>query len=298
MNILITGGTGFIGRALCVDLLDAKHGVTVLSRQRSERVRNLCGAVSVVRSLAEIKADARFDAVINLAGEGIAEARWTTARRALLHSSRIGTTRELIATMARLDVKPAVLLSASAIGYYGDQGDLALSESSSPHDEYTHGLCDEWEQEARQAKALGIRVCLLRTGLVIGRDGGFLSKMLPLFRMGLGGRIGHGRQWMSWIHLADHIAIQKRLLEDVRLHGAFNLTAPQPVTNAEFTTTLARCLHRPACLPVPAPILKLALGEMAGLLLGGQRVLPAAIERTGYRFQYPALQPALEDVLR
>ncbi len=298
MNILITGGTGFIGRALCADLLDSGHVVTVLSRQTAQRVRSLCGAVTVLRSLAEIAEDARFDAVVNLAGEGIADARWTAARKALLHSSRIGQTRELIATMARLRTKPAVLLSASAIGYYGDQGDLALTETSPPHVEYTHSLCAEWEQEARRAQALGIRVCLLRTGLVVGRSGGFLKKMLLPFRLGLGGRIGSGRQWMSWIHLNDHIAIQKLLLEDVRLHGAFNLTAPKPVTNGEFTATLARCLDRPAFLPVPAPVLKLALGEMAGLLLGGQRVLPASIEGSGYRFQYPTLQPALQDVLR
>lgn len=252
----------------------------------------------MLRSLAEITEDARFDAVINLAGEGIADARWTSARKALLHSSRIGVTRELVATMTRLSVKPAVLLSGSAIGYYGDQGDLAVSESSPPHDEYTHRLCKEWEHEALQAQGLGIRVCLLRTGLVVGRDKGFLGKMLPLFRTGLGGRMGDGRQWMSWIHLDDHIAIQERLLEDVHLQGAFNLTAPQPVTNAEFTATLARCLRRPARLPVPSSVLKLALGEMAGLLLSGQRVLPELIERSGYRFQYPALQPALEDILR
>lgn len=297
MNILIIGGTGFIGRALCASLLADGNELTVLSRQAAERVRAVCGPVAPLESLSHIPADARYDAVINLAGEPIADARWTAARKALLRSSRVGVTQELIATLVRLDNKPTVLLSGSAVGYYGDQGDTPLNEMSPPHVEYTHTLCSEWEAEARKAETLGIRVCVLRTGLVVGRDGGFLKKMLPVFRMGMGGRLGDGKQWMSWIHLEDHIAIQKLLLQNAELSGAFNLTAPNPITNAQFTQTLAHCLKKPAVLPVPATVLKLALGEMAGLLLGGQRVLPERIERAGYRFRFANLEQALEDVL-
>ncbi|QSA96614.1 TIGR01777 family oxidoreductase [Methylococcus sp. EFPC2] len=298
MHFLITGGTGFIGRALCADLLAQGHELTVLSRQPSERVRGVCGPVTPLGSLDLICDDARYDAVINLAGEPIADSRWTAARKAQLRASRVDVTRELVGRLARLRHKPDTLLSASAIGYYGDQGDTPLDESSPPHVEYTHTLCLEWEAEARKAETLGIRVCVLRSGLVVGRDGGFLKKMLPLFRAGLGGRIGDGKQWMSWIHLADHIAIQNFLLKDPQLSGAFNLTAPDPVTNAEFTRILAQSLKRPAGLPVPAAMLKLMLGELAGLLLGGQRVLPERILRAGYAFRFPHLQPALEDVLR
>lgn len=298
MNILITGGTGFIGRALCASLLSDGHRLTVLSRQAPERVQATCGAVQPIRTLSELERSEPLDAVIHLAGEPIAAARWTEARKAQLRSSRVDLTWRLVEWLADRESKPAVLLSGSAVGYYGNQGDTPLTETSPPKTgDFAHALCAEWEEAASQATRLGIRVCLLRTGLVVGRDGGFLSKMLPLFKLGLGGRLGDGRQWMSWIHLDDHIAIQKRLLESRHLSGAFNLTAPHPVTNAEFTRTLAQCLKKPAWLPTPAPLLKLALGEMSGLLLGGQRVLPERITQDGYTFRFETLQAALQDVV-
>jgi uncharacterized protein (TIGR01777 family) len=297
MNILITGGTGFIGRALCADLLGDGHELTVLSRQAAERVRAVCGAVTPLGSLRQIPRDARFHVVINLAGEPITDARWTPARKVLLNTSRSGLTRDLIAALDRLEHKPEVLLSGSAVGYYGNQGDRSLTETSPPHAGYAHTLCAEWEAAARRAETLGVRVCVLRTGLVVGRDGGFLKRMVPMFRLGLGGRLGDGKQWMSWIHLSDHLAIQKHLLRHPELSGAFNLTAPHPVTNEEFTRTLARRLNRPARLPVPAIVLRLAFGEMADLLLGGQRVLPERIMQAGYRFRFADLADALEDAL-
>lgn len=225
-------------------------------------------------------------------------ARWTTKRKQSLLDSRVGTTRQLVDIMAKAEQKPAVFLSGSAIGWYGDQGDAPLDESfQTTAGDFGHELCAQWEHAALQAESLGVRVCLLRTGLVVGKGGGFLARMLPPFRLGLGGRIGHGRQWMSWIHRDDHVAITGKLLEDTALSGVFNLTAPTPVSNAEFTQTLSGILRRPAPLPVPAWLLKLAMGEMAELLLGGQKVLPERIMRAGYRFQHPRLEDALREVL-
>lgn len=298
MRILLTGGTGFIGSALCRHLLHHGHGLTVLSRQSPVSVRQHCGeTVAPLAELKDLSRSDRFDAVVNLAGESIAARRWTDARKEVLWNSRVTLTEELVEFIARAEHKPTVLVSGSAVGYYGRQGDTPLDDYSRCIDGFGHRLCAAWEKAALRARDHGVRVAVLRTGLVIGRGGGFLSRMLPLFRLGLGGRIGDGKQWMSWVHRDDHVAMTDHLLKHSRLEGVFNATAPHPVTNAEFTACLARLLHRPACLPVPAGALKLLLGEMAGLLLGGQRVLPARWQQENFPFRYPYLEDALREAL-
>jgi uncharacterized protein (TIGR01777 family) len=297
MRIFITGGTGFIGRALCKVLLQAGHQLTALSRN-PQTVAMKCGAgVEALGSLSGWTPDQRFDAVINLAGEPIIGPRWTERRKQILWDSRITLTGQLLEAIARAEVKPAVLISGSAIGVYGDQGDTVLDEKSPGHDGFGQRLCTAWETSAEQAKALGLRVCILRTGLVIGKQGGFLQKMQLPFKLGLGGRIGDGRQWMSWIHLDDHVAMTMFLLNSPSLAGAFNATAPHPVTNAEFTECLATLLKRPALLPVPAWLLRLGAGEMAELLLGSQRALPKRMQTENFRFAFETLEPALREVL-
>ncbi|MES2918090.1 MAG: TIGR01777 family oxidoreductase [Pseudomonadota bacterium] len=298
MHILITGGTGFIGQALVPALLADGHTLTLLSRQPQKHRPRLGGKVQLIARLAEIADHARLDAVINLAGEGIADRPWTAARRQLLYDSRITLTQDLVRWLARRAAPPAVMISGSAVGWYGDQEDAALTEASAAHDEYTHTLCNAWENAARAVEAQGTRLCLLRIGVVLGREGGMLKRLLPVFRAGLGGRIGSGRQWLSWIAREDLLALIRRLLSDASLSGVFNATAPTPVTNADFTRTLATQLGRPALLPVPALALKLSLGDMSSLLLGGQKVLPARLQAAGFTFAAPTLEACLRRELR
>lgn len=298
MRILITGGTGLIGRHLCKALLAVGHELTVFSR-KPESVAVKCGAtVQPMARLDEWARDRVFDAVINLAGEPIVDERWTDKRKQVLRDSRIALTDELVRRIAAAKHKPSVLLSASAIGYYGGRGDEQLSEESGAGDDFPAHLCLNWEAAAHGTEKYGVRVCLLRSGLVLSRDGGLLGRMLPPFRLGMGARVGDGRQWMSWVHIDDHVAMVQRLLQDDQLSGAFNLTAPGPVTNREFTVELAAALHRPAPLVAPAALLKLSLGEAASLLLEGQRVLPARMLAAGFTFRFPALGEALQDLLK
>lgn len=297
MNILITGGTGLIGRALCKVLLAEGHSLTVFSRH-SESVASKCGAA--VRALADLDdwtPDVHFDAVINLAGEPIVDAAWTERRKQVLRDSRIALTQSLVERIAQAENKPAVLLSGSAIGYYGPHGDQELVETSEPGDDFPAQLCMDWEAAALAAGNYGVRVCLLRTGLVLSKEGGLLGRMLLPFRLALGARLGDGKQWMSWIHIDDYVRYVLRLLVDENASGSFNMTAPQPVTNAEFTHTLAAVLHRPALFVAPAFFLKLAMGERAGLMLEGQRVLPARLQATGVPCAYAELDVALHNLL-
>lgn len=299
MDILLTGGTGTIGRPLCAALRGAGHRLTVLSRRPEAEVRQLCGAsVEAWRSLDAWSPDRAFEAVVNLAGEPIVDARWTRRRQRLLRSSRIGLTEALVGRMAASRSTPKVLLSGSAVGWYGDCGDVALDEDSRGGNDFAARLCADWESAALKACDLGVRVCLLRTGLVLSRQGGMLARMYWPFRLGLGTRLGDGSQWMSWIHLDDWIACTARLLCDAEARGPFNLTAPEPVTNAEFTRRLAQSLQRSARLSLPAAALRLGLGEAAVLLLGGQRVLPQRLLVSGYRFQFPQLDAALRSLMR
>lgn len=296
MNILLTGGTGLIGRALCRSLRAEGHQLTVLSRSPGT-VAQKCGPeVRAMGSLDQWTPDCHFDAVINLAGEPIADRAWTAAHKQVLRDSRIALTERLIARIAAAERKPAVLLSGSAIGYYGDGGERMLTEGMPPGDDFAARLCRDWEAAARQAEAYGVRVCLLRTGLVLSREGGLLGKLKLPFSLGLGARLGSGRQYMSWVHIQDHVAMTMSLLHDAAFSGPFNLTAPLPVTNAEFTRTLARALHRPAWLVMPAWPLKLALGERAALLLEGQRVIPQALQAAGRSFSFPDLTSAFDEL--
>jgi len=297
MKALITGGTGFIGHALTQHLTRQGHAVTVLSRN-PDKVAALCGpGVNALGNLEQLKAEDTYQVIINLAGEPIFDARWTDARKKLLRDSRINLTEQLVDTIGRMDIKPDLLINGSAVGYYGDQGDTVLTEQSAPHPDFSHQLCADWEQAARKAEQFGVRVCLIRTGLVIAEDGGLLKRMLLPFRLGLGGRLGSGRQWMSWIHREDWIAIVQAMINNASMQGAYNATAPNPVTNREFTQTLAYCLNRPALLPVPDWLLKTMLGEMSELVLGSQRVMPERLLAQDFEFQYPDLVSALKHAL-
>ncbi|MCV6589404.1 MAG: TIGR01777 family oxidoreductase [Marinobacterium sp.] len=295
MRILITGGTGFIGQALITHLLP-EHEIWCYTRS-ADRVKALFDEeVTAVEHYDQLDGIA-IEAVINLAGAGIADRRWSEQRKALLRSSRIDTTAELVAWISRQSVPPEVLISGSAIGYYGDQptGE-PLTETADVHAGFTHQLCADWEAQALAAEQYGVRVCLIRTGVVLGQ-GGALARMLPPFRLGLGGPIASGEQWMSWIHLHDQVAAISWLLEHHHLSGAFNLTAPEGVNNREFSQVLARVLHRPAFFTVPAVMIKLMLGEGAELLLGGQRVVPQCLQQSGFQFSYPRLEEALSSLV-
>ncbi len=297
MKILMTGGTGFIGSLLCQQLLERGDELTVLSRTPSH-IATRCGkTVHALSSLNELKSDDHFDVLINLAGEPIADARWSDRQKEQLRESRIGITQQLIDYIKRAKQKPQTLISGSAVGYYGDSGDALLDEQSPFHDEFTHQLCRDWEAVACKATELGVRVALLRTGLVVGKNGGFLSKMLLPFKLCLGGRLGDGRQWMSWIHINDLVNLILYLIDHTELSGPINGTAPEPVNNAEFTRLLGRSLHRITPFPIPAITLKIAMGELSGLLLTGQRVVPKKALDAGFIFQFKTLESALEEVL-
>ncbi len=297
MQILITGGTGYIGRALCARLQQRGDQVTVLTRQPSAAASKLGSNCRFVAKLDDIAATEHIDAVINLAGEPIADRSWTAKRKELLEKSRIGVTQDLLALMRRLKHKPTTLISGSAVGYYGDCGDNIVTEFTNPHDEFSHRLCAAWEMQALRAKAMGTRVCVVRTGVVVGPDGGFLGRLLPVFRLGLGGRLGDGSQWFSWIHRDDYVNLLLFLLDNESLSGLFNGTAPNPVTNRDFTKIFAKALHRPAFFHVPAWVLRKLLGELSGLLLTGQRVIPKNALAAGFVFAYPDLASALKQIL-
>lgn len=297
MNILMTGGTGFIGSALTATLLDQGHRVTILSRSREKVTRMFADTVTPLTDLKRLPPADSFDVVVNLAGAPIFGQRWTDNRKKVLRDSRIGLTQELIEVIAAMERKPRLLISGSAIGYYGDQGDRILTEQNGGGDDFAHRLCADWEQTALQAESHAVRVCLVRTGLVLGAGGGLLKQMLLPFKLGLGGRIGDGEQWMSWIHLRDWISIAITMMEDSNMQGPYNAAAPHPVTNRQFTETLANVLKRPACLPMPAFALKTLLGEMSELVLGSQRVLPDRLLKQGFEFQFSDLNSALRDIL-
>ena len=293
MNILITGGTGFIGSALSLCLLDQGHTLIVLTRQ-PEKIQSK--NIRAIDSFDNISSQEKIEAIINLAGEGIADKRWSKERKKVLEASRVDLTADLVKLIRRLDSAPKVLISGSAVGYYGDCADNIVTEFSEPHDEFSHRLCAAWETQALRAKADGVRVCIVRTGLVLGKDGGFIQKLLPLFRLGLGARLADGNQWMSWVHLDDMVKILLFLLNDDSHQGIYNATAPNPVTNKIFTKMLASVLRRPTFLVLPKSILNYMYGEMSSLLVTGQRVLPKRLEQSGFEYKYKAIKPALIDV--
>lgn len=292
MKILITGGTGFIGSALCSLLLkNKKYDVIVLSRH-PEKINS---GFQCISDLGQLNHDIHIDVVVNLAGEPIADKRWSKKQKEKIITSRIDITQKLIHYFERLAQKPELFISGSAVGYYGiGVNNIPLNEEDIGDSSFSTQLCQQWESVARQAEQLGIRTCLLRTGIVLGKGGGALSKMLTPFKMGLGGKIGNGKQWMPWIHISDLLGIILYCIEHDNLNGAINGTAPNPVTNAAFTKTLGKILHRPAFLPLPAIAIKLLMGQMGEeLLLNGKKILPEKALQAGYKFQYPHLEKAL-----
>ncbi|NCO32687.1 MAG: TIGR01777 family protein [Armatimonadetes bacterium CG2_30_59_28] len=300
MRVAVTGATGFVGRQLCETLLVRGHCVTVITRQ-PDRGRLLLPQVD---SFLQWDPDGTLGksldgvhAVVHLAGESIA-GRWSKGKKTSIRNSRVTGTRNLVRSLQQLSppTRPRVLVSASAIGYYGDCKETEVNESSPAGSGFLPEVCAAWEAEASRAEEQGIRVASVRTGIVLG-PGGALQQMLRPFRMGLGGRLGDGRQWMSWIHIEDLIGIFVFALEQEAVVGPINGVAPHPVTNREFTKVLAHVLRRPAMLPVPSFALKMAMGEFADVLLQGQKVLPIKALNFGYAFKYPHLEPALRQVL-
>lgn len=294
MRILITGGTGFIGRHLVNRLLRAGHQITVLSRNPNKVKQLFDGQVNSWSSLTAWRPDIYFDAVINLAGEPIIDQAWTQERKRELEDSRIGITQQLISSMTHARVRPAVFLSGSAIGIYGNTGELQCTESSQLGSDYAATLCQRWEAAARPAEALGVRTCQLRTGLVLHQNGGLIKKMLLPFKLGLGSRLGNGQQIMSWVHLTDYLNAVIFLLHTPTCHGVFNLTAPHPVSNEVFTHTLANSLRRKAWLVTPEWALKPLLKERSILLFGGQRVIPEQLTTAGFQFKFSTIDSALQ----
>lgn len=297
MKILITGATGLIGSSLTRQLLHLSHELTLLTRNVAKARDKFGDRLSYWASLDEQRSLDGFDAVINLAGEPIADKRWSKAQKEPLCHSRWDLTERLATLIAASNTPPSVLISGSAVGYYGDQGQAVVTEEEPPHDEFTHQLCQRWEALALRAQSSYTRVCLLRTGVVLSPKGGALAKMLPPFRMGLGGPIGNGRQYLPWIHIDDMVNAIIYLLDNTPLRGPFNMVAPYPVHNEQFTATLAKVLDRPAFLRAPAFAMRLLMGEAAVLVLGGQRAVPRRLEEAGFVFRFFELEQALDDVI-
>lgn len=296
MRALITGGTGFVGQHLAKKLPGP-----IIAGRSVEKTKNLFPDSEVRKWDGSQNADPSFlngvDTIYHLAGESIFHGRWDTAKKERIRASRIEGTRHLVDCIAKAENRPATLICSSAVGYYGSRGDEKLTESSAPGDDFLAKACLDWEQEALRAEEYGVRVVLIRTGVVLGDDGGALAQMLLPFKLGLGGRLGNGRQYMSWIHIDDLTAIMLYAKENTNLRGPVNAVAPTPVTNSEFTRALAATLHRPAFLPVPGFALKVVLGEFADVLLGSQRVIPEALQQTNYTYTFPQIEVALKNLL-
>ncbi|MGE0126761.1 MAG: TIGR01777 family oxidoreductase [Blastocatellales bacterium] len=301
MKILITGATGLIGKAVCKLLTDEGHQLVVLSR-RPQAAMGLTG-VSAFRwepeyELPPAQAWEGVDAVIHLAGEPVAAARWTEEQKRRIRDSRVVGTQFLVAGMIEARTPPKVFVSGSAVGFYGARGDEILNESSLPGSGFLSEVCLEWEAEAARARELGVRVALVRTGVVLSPTGGALEKMLTPFKLGLGGRLGSGRQWFPWVHIDDIVGILRHALITPAVDGPINGTAPGIVINEEFTRELAAALNRPIFFPVPEFALRVLMGEMAEAVMASQRVVPQVALDTGYRFKHPNLKPALESLLK
>lgn len=299
-HVLVTGGTGFIGQLLIKALLVAGHEVTLLSRDPQHAKQLFNGRVRCISSLADLPASARVDVIINLAGARILGWRWTAARKKILRQSRVGFSEKLVAWIERAEVKPRLLLSASAIGYYGIQAagdDSSLDESAPPQAIFMSQLCQEWEAAVNRAQSSGVTVCTMRFGLVLGQQGALPMMLLPI-KCGLGGALGSGRQWHSWIHVQDLLAGIAHLWSvSAESSGAYNFTAPESVTQQQFSQVAATLLHRPCFFTTPAFLLRTLLGEQADLLVEGQRVTPRRLLETGFQFQYPTLSAALKNLL-
>jgi uncharacterized protein (TIGR01777 family) len=296
-HILITGGTGFIGTALCRQLAAQGHHVIVFSRDRQRAEQYFSGEFEVIEAMSELTTANTPAVIINLAGRSLGNQRWTEKMKRAYITSRINTTRQLIDYIRDTPVKPQVLLSGSAVGYYGARDDEVLDEAARPGIEYQSALCLEWENEALKAAGFGVRVCLLRMGIVLGPNGGVLSSLVPPFRWGLGAYLGDGRQWLSWIHIDDLIGIMQYLIRHDKFSDAINCTSPIPETNRDFARKLGVVLQRPVFIRVPAWAVQFQAGGIARLYLTGQKVLPLKLLDAGYQFRYPELTEALKDIL-
>jgi uncharacterized protein len=308
LKIVVTGATGFVGRPLCAELVGAGHQVTTLTRDAG-RARGLLGPQVDHSDWGNTNDDgwkkvvARADAVIHLAGESVAGHPWTPEYKARIRSSRVETTRALVDALLAAERRPRVLVNASAVGYYGDCGDEVVTEAHVPGSDFLADVCVEWEAAAMRAREAGARVALMRIGIVLG-PGGALEKMLRplplpinLWKLGLGGPLGSGRQWLPWIHLDDVVGLFRWAATEAEVAGPCNATAPNPVTSRDFARTLGKIYGRPALLPVPALALRAMLGEFAASVLGGQRAIPAAAQQLGYRFRFTEIEPALRVAL-
>ena len=293
MNMLITGGTGFIGSALTKFFLQQEHNITVLSRN----TLNLPN-VRIIKSIKQINSNEKIDVIINLAGAPINK-RWSSSYKKLLIDSRLEVTKNLILLIKSLKTKPDLFISASAIGYYGAQNNKYIDENSSYVNDFIHELCNLWELEAKKAEKIGVRTCITRLGVVLGKNGGALKEMLPIFKLGFGGKIGSGKQFFSWVHLRDVIGAFNFLINDKKQKGIFNITSPDPVTNYKFTKTLGKILNRPTIFAIPAFALKIMFGEMGEKLLSnGVAAYPKKLLDNGYKFQFKTLASALDNILK
>jgi uncharacterized protein (TIGR01777 family) len=300
MKVTITGATGLIGSRLVRALSDRGDDVVVLSRNPGRATKALdveAHAWDLMSQPAPTEALAGRDAVVHLAGENVAQ-RWTPRAKQAIHDSRETGTRNLVAGLRQAEPRPRTLVSSSAVGYYGPHGDERVDESTPPGHDFLAGVCVAWEREAVLASELGLRVVNVRTGVVLDKDGGALKKMLPPFRLGVGGPVAGGRQYMPWIHADDVVAVYVAALDNPSLAGPFNASAPEPVTNRDFSKAVGRALHRPAIAPVPALALRLLYGDMAEIVTTGQRAVPAHLLALGHTFRHPDLDEALASALR
>lgn len=306
MRIFVTGGTGLVGRRIVRRLHERGDQPVILTR-RADRARGLLGEQATVIEGAPMQPGAWMDsladcdAVIHLAGENVFDRRWNAEIKKLLYDSRILSTQHVVEALrlrpVRADGQPKILVNASAIGYYGPREDEELTEASTPGSDFLAKLCVDWEQAARAAESAGVRVAMVRVGVVLDKEGGALAKLLTPFKLGAGGPIGSGRQWMSWIHHADLVGLFLHAIDHAEAKGPINGTAPNPVTNREFSKSLGRVLHRPSFMWTPGPALRVVLGEAANLITTGQRVFPKHTLELGYRFQYATLDAALTQIL-
>jgi uncharacterized protein (TIGR01777 family) len=304
MNVLIAGGSGFLGKALATRLLEAGHTVSILSRNPSATRQSFPDRVAVeqwdARTVGSwIRLVEGADAVVNLTGESIGAKRWTQTQKERILSSRIDSTRAIVEALRQASRRPRVLVNQSAVGYYGNVPFVPVEEDHPPGNDFLAHVAVQWETEARKATDLGVRVVIPRTGVVLSAQGGALPRLLPPFRFFIGGPLGSGSQWFPWIHLDDEIGAMMFVVEKETIEGAVNFAAPGSVTMKEFCAALGKVLHRPSWAPVPGFVLKLILGEMAGpLLLHGQRVVPRKLLDAGYAFRFPTVYEALQDILK
>lgn len=302
MRVAITGGTGFVGKKLVHRLFKEGHEITLLSRSPEKAKQTFSFPTKAIawtagKTTLAASALAGIDVVLNLAGEGIADKRWTTARKKAIYDSRILGTRSLVDAVSQTENGPRRFISASAIGFYGDRGNEELNEGSAPGTGFLTNVCRDWEKEVEKLPKSVSHTCI-RIGIVLGKEGGALKKLLPIFEFGAGGPVGNGNQWMSWIHVDDLVSLFAFLVKAENAPEIVNGVAPSPATNKDFSKALGRALHRPAILPAPALALKLAMGELSVLVLGSQKVFPKETEKTGFSFAHPKLLEALSDIVK